>query len=281
MRKAPSGVSATAGLIAAGTLVLSACGGGSDHSAADDPYGLQDPGTIVAAVSTDQPPFASATKEGKPVGFIVDLTNEVAGRLHLKVTYKATTVPGALQGLSSGQYDLAASGLGVTPERQKTVAFTKGLYWSTTDVLVTKDSDAGTLADFKGKHVGAVTGAVQEDFVKNRMPGAELTSFQAQPAAVSKLLSGGLDAFVVGGPDADAYRKQYKNLKVAVSAPVDHATAMAVKKSNTKLQQAIDQQIAAMVQDGSFLKTYDKWFAEPPTPQLINIWPGLKNQAAQ
>ena len=175
MRRPPFSVSATAALIAAGALTLSGCGGSSHHSAADDPYGLQDPGTITAAVSTDQPPFASATKEGKPVGFIVDLTNEVAGRLHLKVTYKATTVPAALQGLSSGQYDLAASGLGVTAEREKTVAFTKGLYWSTTDVLVMKDNNAATLTDFKGKHVGAVTGAVQEDFVKDEMPGAELT----------------------------------------------------------------------------------------------------------
>lgn len=271
---------AAAALLTACALTLTACGG-SGRAADDDPYGLQEPGTIVAAVSTDQPPFASAGKDGTPVGFIVDLTDEVARRLHVKVEYKATTVPGALQGLSSGQYDLAASGLGVTPERERTVAFTKGLYWSSTDVLVTKDNGTDTLAGFKGKHVGAVTGAVQESFVKDRMPGAELTSFQSQSAAVSDLLSGGLDAFVVGGPDADAYRKQYQDLKVAVSAPVDHATAMAVKKSNTRLQRAVDRQIAAMVADGSFLRTYDKWFSEAPAPQLVRIWPGLAHRAAR
>ncbi|WP_328583059.1 substrate-binding periplasmic protein [Streptomyces sp. NBC_00370] len=264
------------GAVASAVLLLAACGGGD--SSAGDKYGLHQSGTITAAVSTDQPPFASATKSGKPVGFIVDITDEVAKRLDVKVTYKASTVPGALQGLTSGQYDLAASGLGVTAERQKSVAFTKGLYWSTTDVLTRLDDKATALDAFKGKDVGAVTGSVQQDFVKSKMPGAKLSSFQTQPSAVSKLLSGGLDAFVVGGPDSDAYRKQYKNLRVAVSAPVDHATAMAVPKSNTKLQKATDAQLSKMVEDGTFMKIYDKWFTEAPAPELIKIWPGLAKQ---
>lgn len=264
------------GAAASAVLLLAACGGGD--SSAGDKYGLQQSGTITAAVSTDQPPFATATKNGKPQGFIVDITNEVAKRLDVKVTYKASTVPGALQGLTSGQYDLAASGLGVTAERQKSVAFTKGLYWSTTDVLTRADSQASALTAFKGKDVGAVTGSVQQDFVKSKMPGARLSSFQTQPSAVSKLLSGGLDAFVVGGPDSDAYREQYKNLRVAVSAPVDHATAMAVPKSNTKLQKATDEQLSKMVDDGTFMKIYDKWFTEAPAPELIKIWPGLAEQ---
>jgi polar amino acid transport system substrate-binding protein len=272
MKATAAGSAATALL-----LLLAGCGG-SGSSADSDKYGLQEPGTITAAVSTDQPPFASATKEGKPTGFIVDLTDEVAKRLDLKVVYKASTVPGALQGLTSGQYDLAASGLGVTAERQKSVSFTKGLYWSTTDVLTRTNSKATALSAFSGKPVGAVTGSVQQDFVKQKMPGAVLTNFQTQPSAVSKLLSGGLDAFVVGGPDSDAYRKQYKNLRVAVSAPVDHPTSMAVGKSNTKLLKATDAQLAKMVDDGTFLKIYDKWFTEAPTPQLIKIWPGLAKQ---
>src|SRR5258707_10985307 len=80
-------------------LSPTACGGGSSEHG---PYGLEPAGTMEAAVSTDQPPFASASKAGAPQGYIVDITNEVAKGLKLKVSYKASTVPAALQGLTSG-----------------------------------------------------------------------------------------------------------------------------------------------------------------------------------
>ncbi|MFC6883163.1 MULTISPECIES: substrate-binding periplasmic protein [Actinomadura] len=272
MRKTPLAPAVAAGVTAVLGLSLAACGGDSGK---DDPYGLEVPGTITAAVSTDQPPFAKAAKGGRPEGFIVDLTDEVAKRLKLKVSYKSSTVPAAMQGLTTGQYDLGASGLGVTAERQKQVAFTKGLYWSTTEVLTLKSNPASKVTDFSGKRTGVVTGAVQQAFVKNKMPGAKQTQFRDQNAAVSQLLSGNIDAFVVGGPDAQAYMKRYDKLKVAVSAPVDHPTAMAVQKKNTKFLKAVDDQLAAMVQDGTYIRIYRTWFTEPPQPELVKIWPGL------
>lgn len=260
---------------AAAALSLTACGGGSsEHNA----YGLESAGTIEAAVSTDQPPFASASKAGVPQGYVVDLTNEVAKRLKLKVSYKASTVPAALQGLTSGQYDLAASGLGVTAERQKQVSFTKALYWSTTAVVTRTDESATQLTAFRDKKVGVVTGAVQEAFIDEKMPGARKVKFANQNAPVSQLLSGNLDAFVVGGPDAEAYLKQYSKLKIAVSAPVDHPTSMAVRKTNSELLQAVDTQLAAMVGDGTFLRIYKKWFTEAPADHLVSAWPALKSQ---
>jgi polar amino acid transport system substrate-binding protein len=260
---------------AAAALSLTACGG---ESSKNDPYGLETAGTIEAAVSTDQPPFATASKAGAPQGYIVDITDEVAKRLKLKVNYKASTVPAALQGLTSGQYDLAASGLGVTAERQKQVSFTKALYWSTTAVVTRTDESTSQVTGFRGKKVGVVTGAVQEAFVEQKMTGARKVQFPNQNAAVSQLLSGNLDAFVVGGPDAEAYLKQYKKLKIAVSAPVDHPTSMAVQKKNTKLLQAVDGQLAAMVGDGTFLRIYKKWFTEPPADGLVATWPALKGR---
>lgn len=120
------------------------------------------------------------------------------------------------------------------------------------------------------------TGTVQESFITGKMSGARSTKFQSQSSGVSQLLSGAIDAFVLGGPDAGAYLKQYGNLKVAVSAPVDHATAVAMPKNKTTFVAVWDAQVSAMVIDGTIMKIYTKWFpAEPPRPELIKIWPGL------
>jgi polar amino acid transport system substrate-binding protein len=261
-------------------LPLVGCGGGSDSAKTSDanPYGLIEAGTIRSATQTGQPPFAYAEDSGKPTGFVVDVTDEAAKRLGLKVDYKSTSVTGSLAGLTAGQYDLASSGLGVTEERQKSVDFTKPLFWSTVTVLTTSKSEISTFDGFNGKRVGVVTGSSQEAQLPTRIPKAQPVRFQNQNAAVSQLLNGSIDAFLVGGPDAKEFMKQYKGLRQAVSAPIDHPTSMAVPKNHAAFLKALDQQIASMVADGSYAKLYRKYFTTQPEPELLAAWPALKSQ---
>ena len=206
---------------------------------------------------------------------------EVAKRLHLTVDYKATSVSSSLAGLTTHQYDLAASGLGVTAERQKTVSFTKPLFWSTTAVLTTNRRTEDRLSSFGGTKVGVVTGTAQVAFIPAKMPGANAVDFPDANVAVSQLLNGSIDAFVVGGPDAEHFLKQYPTLRLAASAPVDHATSMAVAKDHGALLDAVDKQIAAMVADGTYARLYRKYFTTAPLPQLVAAWPELGQQFAE
>jgi polar amino acid transport system substrate-binding protein len=259
-------------------LLLSACGTGP--SSDGNPYGLIEPGTIKAATQTTLPPFSYGDPTGKPVGFIIDLADEAAHRLGLKVEYKATTVTSVLAGLTTRQYDLAATGLGVTEERQKTVDFTKPLFWSTTAVLTTAANAGTPLTGFGGKKVGVVTGASQEPFIPKKMPGASPIGFPNSNTAVSQLLNNNIDAFVVGGPDAEHFMQQYPALRLATSAPVDHPTSMAVPKDHTALLKALNDQFAAMVGDGTYVRLYRKYFTGAPQPELLAAWPALAAQFA-
>jgi polar amino acid transport system substrate-binding protein len=271
-------------LVALSGLVLPLAGCGNSDSVGtagtskSNPYGLIEAKTIRAATETGQPPFAYAEDSGKPTGFIVDVTDEAAERLGLKVDYKSTSVTGSLAGLTAGQYDLASSGLGVTPEREKSVDFTKPLFWSTVAALTTSKSRISTFDGFNGKRVGVVTGSSQEAQLPTRIPKAEPVRFQTPNAAVSQLLNGSIDAFLVGGPDATEFVKQYPGLRLAVAAPIDHPTSMAVPKNHTAFLKALDQKIADMVADGTYAKLYRKYFTTRPEPELIAAWPALKSQ---
>lgn len=283
-------VSAATGTVLAllATGGLSACGSSDSNSASpsssggaaspgaagENPYHLLTPGVLLASTGS-QPPFV-VSKGSEFSGYIVDITNEVAKRLGLKVTYKSTTVTAGLQSLSSGQLDMVASGLGVTTERQQVVSFGKGLYWSTTAVVTKKGAGSADLGGYSGKKVGVVTGAVQEKFVTDKMKGAVKTNFQALGAAVSQLNSGTVDAAVMGGPDAEEYLKQFPDLEIAASAPVDHETTVAFQKSNDALVKAWDKTVTDMVNDGTLKKMYNTYFTEAPNAQLLKIWPGLK-----
>jgi polar amino acid transport system substrate-binding protein len=263
-----------ASLVASMTLFAAACGsGGSGGSDGKSDYGLVQPGTLLAATSGDQPPFSSL-KNGKPVGFTIDLNDEVARRLKLKTEYKQTTTDSGIQGLTVGQYDVVANGLGVTPERQGVVTFAKGEYWSTTAALVLRSTDISSFGDLKGKKVAVITGSVQADYLK-KLSGAVETDFPSENAAVSALTSKTVDAFLVGGPDAENYMKQLPALKVGASQPVDHPTTVAFAKDGTALAKAYDKELSAMVADGTYRKIYDRYFSDPPNKELVAIWPGL------
>lgn len=270
---------------AAVLLLLTGCGaadsgakGGTGSSSAADsnPYNLITPGEVLASTSGDQPPFASVDDKGNPSGFVMDINKEVFKRLDLKVTYKLSPVPAGIQGLTSEQYDMVANGLGVTDERKKSIDFAKGLYWSETALLTKKDSPASSLDDFGGKKVAVVTGSVQVDYMK-KLPGAVETDFDGQNAAVSALNSGTVDAFIVGGPDAEEYLHQFPDLKIAASSPVDHATTVAFQKGNTAFEDAYNEQVGDLIADGTFQKIYTSYFSEAPQAQLIEIWPALKD----
>jgi polar amino acid transport system substrate-binding protein len=261
-------------------LLLATAGCGGSGKAEDNPYGLIEPGVIHAVTQTAQPPFDFADTRGKPAGFVIDLAAEAAKRLGLKIDYKTTTVAASLTGLTSGQYDLAAEGLGVTAERAKTVIFTKPLFWSTT-VVLTKGPGAADPAGYAGKRVGVVTGAAQEPFVTGKMTRAAAVKFPAIDAEVNQLLAGNLDAVALGGPDADAYIQQHPGLVASVSVPVDHPTSMAAPKDHGRLVDALNKQLEAMVADGSFVKLYKRYFHEPAQPELVSAWPQLGDQLAK
>ncbi|MEV5912722.1 substrate-binding periplasmic protein [Streptomyces chartreusis] len=266
-------------VVAALLLPLTACGG--DDGAADSAaakYKLVQNGVITAATQSEQPPFAITDEAGRPTGFSVELMNEAAKRLGVKVQYKTTTLQGILAGLSAGQYDIGVAGVGATAERKKSVAFTTPYYWGFTDVLTLKDRRETALPDFDGKRVGAVSGSVQETFVNREMMRAKLVKFKDQTALITQLLSGGIDAAVLGGASADAYVAK-EPVRIAVKLESLQGSAFPMRKDgDPKLLKDLDAQIDAMIEDGTYIKLYRKYFRDPIAADLIVERPKLAKQ---
>ncbi|NGO07983.1 amino acid ABC transporter substrate-binding protein [Streptomyces sp. HC44] len=260
-------------------LSLTACGGDSEAAgSATAQYKLVQNGVITAGTQAEQPPFAVTDAAGRPSGFAVDLMNEAAKRLGVKVQYKTTNLQGILAGLSAGQYDIGVAGVGATPERKKQVAFTTPYYWGFTDVVTLKSGKQTKLPDFRGKRVGAVSGSVQETFVNREMPGARLVKFKDQTALITQLLSGGVEAIVLGGADADEYAKK-QPIRIAVEVDSLQGSAFPLRKDgDPKLLKDLDTQIDAMIDDGTYIKLYKKYFHDPIATDLIKERPNLASQ---
>ena len=175
-------VAATAAMA---VLALAACGGGGSATAAkDNPYGLQQAGTLRVGTLTDAPPNVYL-KDGKFTGFDNDLLTAVAGKLGLKVRVRRhRLLRAARPGQERASSTLGSSSITITDARKKTVAFTNGYDFGYFGLDVPAGSDIKGFDQLKGKRVAVVQGTVQDDYATKQTrpgPGAGLQQ-RPQPA---------------------------------------------------------------------------------------------------
>src|SRR5258708_11508789 len=102
---------------------------GSAPAAAPTPsdYAIAQPGILVAASVTSNPPFESV-QGGHPVGFDIDLIAEVSRRLGLRPEIQSATPSSVLTDVVQGRADVAIAALSIRSDRRSVVDFTDAYY---------------------------------------------------------------------------------------------------------------------------------------------------------
>ncbi len=102
-------------------------------------------------------------------GYDVQISKKIAKKLGKRVVVVKTEWDGLLPALTSGKIDAIIAGMTPTPEREKTIDFTKPYYNSKQIIVVNKNSKyakAKTLSDFKGAKLTAQLSTVQYSLIK-------------------------------------------------------------------------------------------------------------------
>nr|6Y16_A Chain A, Amino acid ABC transporter, periplasmic amino acid-binding protein,Amino acid ABC transporter, periplasmic amino acid-binding protein [Thermotoga maritima MSB8]6Y16_B Chain B, Amino acid ABC transporter, periplasmic amino acid-binding protein,Amino acid ABC transporter, periplasmic amino acid-binding protein [Thermotoga maritima MSB8] len=80
-------------------------------------------GYLLVGLSADFPPFEFVDENGNIVGFDVDLAKEIARRLGVELKIVDMTFDGLIPSLLTKKIDVIISGMTITEERKKVVAF--------------------------------------------------------------------------------------------------------------------------------------------------------------
>jgi polar amino acid transport system substrate-binding protein len=253
----------------AGLLLVAGCssgGGGGQSSAKGVP--LVKAGQVTTCTHLPYPPFQSEIN-GKVQGFDVALIDLVAGNLGVKQAIVDTPFENFKTGafLNSGQCDLAAAGMTITPERKKNVDFSDPYFDATQAVLVDKKSGVDSLADVKtkGKKLGAQAQTTGEDYVRKH--GYDPVSFESSDAVLSGLRTGQVQAVIIDYPVVQGWLKDKANadaFKVVDNLNTGEQYGFTVKKGNTKLLAEINRAIKQAKADGTYKKLYEKWIGPYP-----------------
>jgi len=157
-------------------------------------------GELRVGTSADSPPLTMHDREGKLMGFEVDLAQALADDMKVKVRFVEMPFAELIPALERGDIDLAVAGMTITPERNARIAFAGPYYVSGNTLLVrtaelADAADPGKLDDPK-LSFAVLDGSTSAAFVREHMPKAKLVAVRDNDAGVKALLAGEVDGVV-------------------------------------------------------------------------------------
>ena len=148
-------------------------------------------------------PWAMKNKKGELIGFEIDVANQLAEDMGVKVEFVPTKWSGIIPALVAGKFDVIIGGMTVTPKRNMKINFTNPYYYSSQGLLANKKLSAGfSLADFNKPdiNIAARLGSTAALAAKKNFPAAKLRLFDDEPAAVQEVRNGRVHAMVGSQP---------------------------------------------------------------------------------
>ena len=220
--------------------------------------------TLSVGSDTTYPPFELVNQQGKVVGFDVDVVNAICEKVNCVAEFKTTAWDGIFPALANGEFDMVASGVSITPERDQIVDFTDP-YLAVTEAIAVKVEDADlTLEDFTGGDLilGAQTGTTNAVTAESLVGRDRLRLYDNFNTAVQALLNGDVDGVEIDGTSADAFVEQYAGQLTVNIADVESGTNLGfVVQEGDALVDALNAGLAKIKADGTLDKLEAKWLA--------------------
>jgi polar amino acid transport system substrate-binding protein len=259
-----------------GALALASCGdddddGGTDTAAQTDgapaDLGLIEEGRLLVGTDTPFPPF----EIGQPpdiTGFDIEVVDEIAKRLDLRVTYQDTSFDTIFRDLAQGRFDLVVAASTITAEREQTVDFSDPYYRANQALVVTTGSDISTVDDLEGATVGAQDGTTGETYANDETPASEVRGYPEGPDALNALRADQVDAVIIDEPVAEDVIKRQGGLEIT-QIPTGELYGLPVAEDNDTLREQVNAALAEMKDDGTLARLYQKYFQIEPPPQVL------------
>ena len=223
---------------------------------------------IVFGTNAEYPPFEFLSSTGGVIGEFdgidMAIASQIGTDLGVEISINDTDYDALLTALKNGEIDAVISGMSITEERRKNADFTIPYYNATPVMIVRGDSDIEKAADLEGKEIAVIEGNGGEIYVKE-MGYDHVTYYQEGNAAIMGLNSGKVDAIVIDSSLAWTYVNDNSDLNLAIVEDNEQfyttEYAIAVRKGDTELLNALNAEIEKMTVNGIIDKYIEKYNA--------------------
>lgn len=157
---------------------------------------IRNRGELVVGVRPDYPPYGFRDPSGEIVGLEVDLANDVAKRLGVKLRLEPVVASNRMQYVQQGKIDLMMATMNVNDERKKAVGVIEPYYYaSSVAILAQKSANIKSVTDLQSKPVCVIQSSFFNRDVQ-KMTGRDLVTFKSVLESEQALRNGQCVGFV-------------------------------------------------------------------------------------
>ncbi|MEG0875432.1 MAG: transporter substrate-binding domain-containing protein [Clostridiales bacterium] len=229
---------------------------------------IKEAGEIIMFTNAEFPPFEYRDDQNNVAGVDVDIANEIAKDLGVKLVVEDVNFDSIVTSIQAGKAAFGAAGMTVTPEREKNVDFSTKYVSSKQYVILPKGVTIKTIEDLDGKTIGVQSGTTGDFIVSDAIEGtdeaealipkAEIKGYNTAIMAAQDLVSGRLDAVVIDKLPAENITAANADAEVttveltyADGSDTTEEYAICVQKDNKELLDAINATLDRLIKDGS------------------------------
>ena len=229
-------------------------------------------GSVVVGVMVSGAPFGYIDqKTQQPAGLNIDLANNIAQRLGVKLEAVTVTPPNRVQFLQQGKVDLLLANMQLNPERAEIMGYVPTPYGEAGGGLITrKGNGINKWEDVKGKTVCVSQGS---NYAKPLLEqyGANVKGLPGQPESLLALKGGGCFASVHDSAPLHllvADNPEWKDFELPLASDlIPLPSVIWVRKGETAFQDALDVIVQDWYRNG-WLVEITKKNRVPITPEL-------------
>jgi ABC-type amino acid transport substrate-binding protein len=249
---------------------------------------VSDSGTLTLGYREDVPPMSSTGADGKPVGYSIDLCQEIAVAVqqelklaNLALRWVPVTPDNRVDAVANGTVDIECGVTTATLGRQQKVDFTLMTFIEGASIMVVEGAGIGGVADLAGKRIGVVSGTttskVLADFLREQSIAATVVPVKDHDEGLAALEASKVDAYVSDRAILIGLALRVRGTKRLALLPDSlsyEPYGFMVRRDDSAFRLVANSALARLYRSGAIGTIYAKWFGAlgRPSPALILMY---------
>lgn len=221
-------------------------------------------GKILVAMDLGMLPYSFTNQNMQPEGSDVETAQLLAKDLGVELEIVPTNSQGRIPSLLTGKADVVISTFAITPERAKSVAFSRPYGYGKNVVFAEKSTDIKSMDDLPGKKIGLTRGAVPDILFPQRLPqGVNFVRFDDEASLLAALAAGQVDGI---GTASDRFLTLEKRFPGRFESKLDVDVfyyGIATRRDDPDFLHWLNTWVFTNLQNGNLATYYEKWLQQP------------------